>query len=144
MHAKSFQLHPSLWTLWTIAHGILQARILEWITMPSSKGFSQPRDRTLIFYLLCLLESAGGFFTTSATSEVPIGLGLTLIRLHCNLITSGKTLLPNKVTLTDSLASNNVEISCMWGIHLTTGLTVEATACMGISMGNQDFNNLLM
>ena len=27
-------------------HGILQARILEWVTMPSSKGSSQPRDRT--------------------------------------------------------------------------------------------------
>ena len=27
-------------------HGILQARILEWVAMPSSKGSSQPRDRT--------------------------------------------------------------------------------------------------
>ena len=26
-------------------HGILQARILEWVAMPSSRGFSQPRDR---------------------------------------------------------------------------------------------------
>ena len=26
-------------------HGILQARILEWVAMPSSKGSSQPRDR---------------------------------------------------------------------------------------------------
>ena len=25
-------------------HGILQARILEWITMPSSRGSSRPRD----------------------------------------------------------------------------------------------------
>ena len=36
-------------TLWTVAHGssahgILQARILEWVTMPSSRGSSQPRD----------------------------------------------------------------------------------------------------
>ena len=27
-------------------HGILQARILEWVAMPSSRGSSQPRDRT--------------------------------------------------------------------------------------------------
>ena len=27
-------------------HGILQARILKWVTMPFSKGSSQPRDRT--------------------------------------------------------------------------------------------------
>ena len=29
-------------------HGILQARILEWVAMPSSRGSSQPRDRTRI------------------------------------------------------------------------------------------------
>ena len=27
-------------------HGILQARILEWVAAPSSRGSSQPRDRT--------------------------------------------------------------------------------------------------
>ena len=26
------------------AHGIHQARILEWVTIPSSRGLSQPRD----------------------------------------------------------------------------------------------------
>ena len=26
-------------------HGILQARILEWVAMPSSRGFSRPRDQ---------------------------------------------------------------------------------------------------
>ena len=37
-------------TPWTIAHQvslameILQARILEWVAMPSSRGSSQPRD----------------------------------------------------------------------------------------------------
>ena len=29
-------------------HGILQARILEWVAMPSSRGSSQPRDGTLV------------------------------------------------------------------------------------------------
>ena len=38
-------------------HGILQARILEWVTMPSSKGSSQPRDRTQVSHI------AGRFFT---------------------------------------------------------------------------------
>ena len=37
--------------------GILQARILEWVAMPSSRWSSQPRDRTQVF---CI---AGGFFT---------------------------------------------------------------------------------
>ena len=37
-------------------HGILQARILEWVAMPSSSGSSQPRDQTQVFHI------AGGFF----------------------------------------------------------------------------------
>ena len=39
-------------------HGILQARILEWVAMPSSRGSSQPRARAQVS---CI---AGGFFTT--------------------------------------------------------------------------------
>ena len=30
-------------------HGILQARVLEWVAVPSSRGSSPPRDRTCIF-----------------------------------------------------------------------------------------------
>ena len=29
-------------------HGILQARILEWVALPFSRGSSQPRDRTCV------------------------------------------------------------------------------------------------
>ena len=40
-------------TLWTVAHsssvrGILQARILEWVAMPSSRGPSRRKDRTSV------------------------------------------------------------------------------------------------
>ena len=45
-------------------HGILQARILEWVAFPFSRGFSQPRDRMQVS---CI---AGGFFTSWATREV--------------------------------------------------------------------------
>ena len=38
-------------------HGVLQARILEWLAVPFSKGSSQPRDQTLVS---C---TAGRFFT---------------------------------------------------------------------------------
>ena len=40
-----------------IAHGILQARILEWVAFPFSRGSSQPRDRTQVSRI------AGRFFT---------------------------------------------------------------------------------
>ena len=39
-------------------HGILQARILEWVAFPFSRGSSQPRDRTQVSHI------AGGFFTS--------------------------------------------------------------------------------
>ena len=44
-------------------HGILQARILEWVTIPFSRGFSQPRDQTWVSHI------AGKFFTVWATRE---------------------------------------------------------------------------
>ena len=39
-------------------HGILQARILEWVAIPLSRGSSQPRDQA------CISCTAGRFFTT--------------------------------------------------------------------------------
>ena len=42
-------------------HGILQARILEWVVMPSSRGSSWPRDRTGGSCASCI---AGAFCTT--------------------------------------------------------------------------------
>ena len=44
-------------------HGILQARILEWVAYPFSRGFSRPRNWTRVS---CI---AGGFFTNWATRE---------------------------------------------------------------------------
>ena len=46
-------------------HGILQARILEWMAIPCSRESSWPRDRTQISYV------AGIFFTVWATKEAP-------------------------------------------------------------------------
>ena len=43
--------------------GILQARILEWVAFPFSRGSSQPRDRSQVS---CI---AGRFFTSWATRE---------------------------------------------------------------------------
>ena len=44
-------------------HWILQARILEWVAMPSSRRSSPPRDQTQVSYI------AGRFFTVWATGE---------------------------------------------------------------------------
>ena len=44
-------------------HGILQARMLERVAFPFSRGSSQPRDQTQVSRI------AGGFFTSWATRE---------------------------------------------------------------------------
>ena len=35
-------------------HGVLQAKILEWVAIPFSRGFSQPRDQTHISHISCI------------------------------------------------------------------------------------------
>ena len=57
---KVAQLCPTLCDPmgWRIAHGILQARILEWVAFPFCRGSFQARDRTQVSHM------AGGFFTT--------------------------------------------------------------------------------
>ena len=58
-HAKSLQLCPTLCDALDCSlpgssvHGILQARILELLAMPSSMGSSQPRDQTHVSYVFC-------------------------------------------------------------------------------------------
>ena len=47
-------------------HGILQARVLEWVAISFSKGLSQPRDRTWVSY------TTGRFFTNWATREATL------------------------------------------------------------------------
>ena len=44
-------------------HGTLQARILEWVAFPFSRGSSQPRDRSQVSHI------AGRFFTSWTTRE---------------------------------------------------------------------------
>ena len=50
-------------------HGILQARILEWVAISSYRGSSRSRDRTRVSYVSCI---GSRFFTTSGTWEAHI------------------------------------------------------------------------
>ena len=59
-------------TLWTVTSQsplsmrVLQARKLEWTAMLFSRRSSQPRDRSCVYSVSCIV---GGFCTTSATWE---------------------------------------------------------------------------
>ena len=60
------RLPSALWTVdlqAPLSMGILQARILEWVVMPSSSGSSWPREGTQVSRI------AGKFFTVWATRE---------------------------------------------------------------------------
>ena len=61
-------------------HGILQARILEWVAVPFSRGSSQPRDWTQVS---CL---AGGFFTSWATRTIVAQIVSLFPILHPSII----------------------------------------------------------
>ena len=63
-------------------HGILQARTLEWIAIPFSRGSSQPRDRT---WVSCI---AGRFFTDWNTRTSTLNKAL----LQRNLLAEGLNL----------------------------------------------------
>ena len=96
-------------------HGILQARILEWVAMPSCSVSSWPRDRTQFSRI------AGGFFTSWVTREaLDPGVGsLSLLQgifptwesnwglLHCRQI-----FLPAKLPGTAAAAAAKSLQSC--------------------------------
>ena len=76
--------------LWTVARqaplsmGILQARILEWAAMPSSRVSSQPRDRTQVSHI------SGRFFASWAAREVhKLTRGTEKVRLNFKLLLKG-------------------------------------------------------
>ena len=60
-------------------HGILQARILEWVVYPFSRGSSQTRNQTRVS---CV---AGRFFTSWATREDPHTIHKVNLRKIVNL-----------------------------------------------------------
>ena len=67
IYLKGIKVHKckSLSCVWTVCNpmdyivcGILQARILDWVAFPFSRGSSQPEDQTQVSHI------AGRFFTS--------------------------------------------------------------------------------
>ena len=89
MHAKSLQLCLTLCDLMDCSppgssvHGISQARILEWVTISSSRGASQPRGWTHISCISCI---GSRFFTTEPPGKPINALPISsLISYNWNL-----------------------------------------------------------
>ena len=79
-------------------HEILQARILEWVAIPFSRGSSQPRDKTQVSH------TAGRFFTSWATKESQLEGSPWLILSKQLLFTA----LASQETDSDSVAEGSV------------------------------------
>ena len=67
--------------------GISQARILEWVSMPFSRGSSRPRDQ---IHVSCI---AGGFFTTEPLGKPDLHMRRLKLYVHSsnNLTKNYKT-----------------------------------------------------
>ena len=63
LEVKVAHLCPILCDPMDLVHGILQARVLEWLAFPFSRGSSQPREWTQVSHI------AGRFLTSWATRE---------------------------------------------------------------------------
>ena len=66
--SDSLQPHR-LWSARLLCPWDFQARMLEWVAFPFSRGSSQPRGQTQVPHI------AGGFFTVSATRDCLVSLG---------------------------------------------------------------------
>ena len=79
MHAKSLQLYQTLGypvdcsPPYSFVHGILQARILEWVVISSSRGSSWPRDQTC---LSCLLHWQAGSLPLVSPGKLQCKIGV--------------------------------------------------------------------
>ena len=83
-------------------HGILQARLLEWVAFPFSRGSSQPRDQTQVS---CV---TGRFLTSWATREAQVHVLYIFMccpMLSCSVMSD--SLQPHRLQLTSLL--------CPWG-----------------------------
>ena len=73
-------------------HRISPARILEWVAIFFSKGFSQPRDR------ICLSCTAGGFFTAEPPVQPLTSLQMTSVEFGFQCHGHTSTLLIQNLT----------------------------------------------
>ena len=53
-------------------HGTVPARKLEWVTIASSRGFSQPRDRTCLFNVYSFLDNLSSYRPESSKPTVSV------------------------------------------------------------------------
>ena len=109
-------------------HGILQARILEWVPISSSRGSSPPRDRTHIS--LCLLHWQAGSLPLELPGK-PIGKKYLTLGTYVLMLTSYNWQLKRLSEILEALglrsASSSASASWMWSWSLRPDCSLPAT-----------------
>ena len=117
-------------------HVILQARILEWVAVPFSRGSSLPRDRSQVSSI------AGGFFTVWAVREAPLVVTEMQIKItmkyHFTLVRV-TIILKRKKTITRWRGCEDTLADCWWDnrcvpIYMSTSVSICLSLCLSISM----------
>ena len=141
MHTQSLNHVWLFVTLWTVAHqaplstGILQARILEWVAIPFSRGSSQPRDRTRVSWISCL---ADGFFITDPPGMLCPGYYECCAVFSCSILSDSLQphgLQPARLLCSLDSPGKNNGASChalLQGIFLTQELNPGLLHCSQI------------
>ena len=103
-------------------HGILQARILEWVAMPSSRGSSQPRNQTWVS------GTAGRLFTIWATREAPCTSTFPTLCYRCYLAVIGIFFSSVQYRIPPGLRHHSLAVTFYLLSPLGTGLDL-VTSC---------------
>ena len=146
MKVKVAQLCPTLCDpMDYTVYGTLQARLLEWVAFPFSRGSSQSRDQTQVSHI------AGKFFTSWATREAQSILNLvqfsnrivfsikkkdilpfvttwmvlkgiggagSLVAKLCLTLAAPRTIAKSKLLCPWDFPGKNTEVSCHFLLHL--------------------------
>ena len=110
-------------------HGILQARILEWVAISFSRGSSQPRDQTQVS---CI---AGRHFTLWATREAQEWATLPTLSFtsnwneaECSLVSLSLLILDRKNP--QQLVPHDLYGHELWGCYLKRKLEAPCRTCL--------------
>ena len=97
-----------------LSMGILQARILEWVAMPSSRGSSAPRDQTQVS---CIV---GRFFIDLATREAHLYVLILIHWFYLIMIINFSVVILNSF-LGQSFSTDKRQMEAVGGRNIVSG-----------------------
>ena len=129
--------HVWLWPPGSSVCGSLQARILEWDAMSSSRGSSPPRDRTCVSYVSCTGTQVLYHWSSLGSSKTPRFKHLALMNWPFLL-----GMCASKMTEINQLHSRVLSYICRW--HHFIPKDLEYWVQKGLSRVMETFSILMV